>query len=153
IGEIWRPCIAAQIVASCCGWQNMTIKEGRDVAAILRVLRDSFRNSAMHNGVIDSFILMDKPIAQPGTLGNAQSKGYREHSCLRCSYKGVIIILGRRACQLHNKMGIDVNGSVYKELEQTFGRVAGKRLLKIVRIGQPLEWSQGSEIFHNLAQL
>ena len=41
----------------------MTIKESRDVAAILRVLRDSFRNGAMNNSVIDSFILMDKPIA------------------------------------------------------------------------------------------
>ena len=41
----------------------MTIKEGRDVAAILSVLRDSFRNSAMDNGVIDSLILMEQPIA------------------------------------------------------------------------------------------
>ena len=62
----------------------MTIKKCRDVAAILSVLRDSFRSSVMHNGVIDSFILMDKPIAQPGALGNAQSKGHGEHSCLRC---------------------------------------------------------------------
>jgi hypothetical protein len=131
----------------------MTIKEGRDMAAILGVLRDSFRNSAMHNGVIDSFILMDKPIAQPGALGNAQSKGNGEHPCPRCSYKGVIIILGRRACQLDNEMGIDVNSGVYKELEQTFGRVAGKRLLKVIRIRQTLERGQGSEILHNLAQL
>ena len=50
----------------------MTIKEGRDVAAILSVLRDSCRNSAMDNDVIDSLILMDEPIAQPGALGNAQ---------------------------------------------------------------------------------
>ena len=113
----------------------MTIKEGRDVAAILGVLCDSFRNSAMDNGVIDSFILMDKPIAQPSALGNAQSKGYGEHAGLRCFDKGVIVILGWCACQLHNEMGIDVNGSVYKELEQTFGRISGKRLLKIVCIG------------------
>jgi len=106
----------------------MTIKEGRDMAAILSVLRDSFRNSAIHNGVIDSLILMDKPIAQLGALGNAQRKVYGEHSCLRCFDEGVIVILGRRACQLDNEMSIDVNGGVYKELKQTFGRVAGKRL-------------------------
>jgi hypothetical protein len=41
----------------------VTVKEGRDVATILRVLRDSFRKSAMDNGVIDSLILMDQPIA------------------------------------------------------------------------------------------
>jgi hypothetical protein len=50
-----------------------------------------------------------------------------EHSCLRCSDKGVIVILGRCACQLHNEMGIDVNGGIYKELEQTFGCISGKR--------------------------
>jgi hypothetical protein len=75
----------------------MTIKEGRDVAAILGVLRDSFCNSTVDNGVIASLILMDEPIAQPGALGNAQSKGHGEHSCLRCFDKGVIVILGRRA--------------------------------------------------------
>ena len=81
-GRPWR---AAQPVVLCYGWQNMTIKEGRDVAAILSVLRDSCRNSAMDNGVINNLILMDKPIAQPGALGKAQSKGHGEHSCLRCS--------------------------------------------------------------------
>src|SRR5262245_51398562 len=92
-------------------------------------------------------------MAQPGALGNAQSKGYREHSCLRCFDTGVIVILGWRADQLDNEMGIDINGSVYQELEQTFGRVAGKRLLKVVRVGQPLERGQGGEILHYLAQL
>jgi hypothetical protein len=67
----------------------MTIKEGHDVAAILCVLRDSFRNSAMDNGVIDSLILMDKPMAQPGALGKAQSKDHGEHSCLHCLLLGL----------------------------------------------------------------
>src|SRR5262245_9145795 len=38
-------------VTSCCGWQIMTIEEGRDVAAILRILRDSFGNGAVDNGM------------------------------------------------------------------------------------------------------
>ena len=80
----------------------MTIKEGRDVTAILRVLRDSFCDGAMNNGVIDSLILMHKPIAQPGALGKAQRKGHGEHSCLRYFDKGVIVILMWRACQLDN---------------------------------------------------
>src|SRR5262249_36352980 len=117
---MWRPYSAAQTVASGCGWQNMTIKECRDVAAILRILRDGYCDGVMHNGVIYNLILMHKPIPQPGALGNAQSKGHGEHSCLRCFDEGVIVILGRRACQLHNEMGIDVNGGVYQELQQTF---------------------------------
>ena len=107
----------------------------------------------MDDSVIDSLVLMDEPIAQPGALGNAQSKGHGEHAGLRCFDKGVIVILGRRAGQLDNEMGIDVNGGVYKELEQTFGRVAGKRLLQIIHIGQRLERCQGGEILHHLAQL
>jgi hypothetical protein len=62
-------------VTSCCGWQIMTIEEGRDVAAILRILRDSFSNSAVDNGMIDSLILMDKPIAQPVLLARLRAKG------------------------------------------------------------------------------
>jgi hypothetical protein len=68
----------------------MTIKECRDVAAILRILRDSYRDSAMHNGVIYDRMLLHKPIAPPGALGHAQSKGHGEHSCLRCFDKRVI---------------------------------------------------------------
>src|SRR5262245_16947202 len=116
----------------------MTIEEGRDVAAILRILCDSFSNSAVDNGMIDSLILMDKPIAQPGAFGEVQGKGNREHFSLRCFDKGVIVILGWRACQLNSEIGVDVNGSVDKELEQTFGRVSSKRLLEIVRIRYPL---------------
>ena len=56
----------------------------------------------MNNGVIDSLILMHKPIAQPGALGKAQRKGHGEHSCLRYFDKGVIVILMWRACQLDN---------------------------------------------------
>jgi hypothetical protein len=88
--------------------------------------------------MIDSLILMDKPIAQPSTFGEAQSKAHREHSSLGCFDKGVIVILGWRTCQLNRKMGVDVNGGVYKELEQTFGGVSGKRLLEIVLIRYPL---------------
>jgi hypothetical protein len=62
----------------------MTIEEGRDVAAILRILRHSFGNGAVDNGMIDSLILMDKPIAQPSAFGEAQGKGNRQHSSLRC---------------------------------------------------------------------
>ena len=43
----------------------MTIKEGRDVATILGVLRDSYGDGAMHNGVIYSLILLDKPWHSP----------------------------------------------------------------------------------------
>ena len=53
----------------------MTIQEGRDVAAILRILCDSFRNGAVDNDMIDSLILMDKPIAQPGALARLRAKG------------------------------------------------------------------------------
>jgi hypothetical protein len=35
----------------------MTIQEGRDVATILRILCDSFRNGAVDNAMIDSLIL------------------------------------------------------------------------------------------------
>src|SRR5262245_47729379 len=116
----------------------MTIEEGRDVAAILRILRDSFGNSAVDNGMIDSSILMDKPIAQSSAFDEAQGKGNRDHSSLCCFDKGVIVILGWRACQLDSEMGVDVNGSVDKELEQTFGCVSGKWLLEIVRIRYPM---------------
>jgi len=85
----------------------MMIKKGYDVAAILSVLRDSFRNSAMDNGVINSFVLMYKSITQPGAMGNVQSKGHGEHSSLRCFDKGVIVILGWCACQFHNEMGVE----------------------------------------------
>ena len=61
----------------------MAIKEARDVATILGVLHQSFRHGALHNGVIDDLILMDKPIAQSGALGKAQSKGHGEYACLR----------------------------------------------------------------------
>ena len=43
----------------------MTIKEGRDVATILGVLRDSYGDGAMHNGVIYGLILLDKPWRSP----------------------------------------------------------------------------------------
>ena len=111
----------------------MTIEEGRDVAAILRILRDNFGNGAVDNGRIDSRILMDKPIAQSGAFGEAQGKGNRHHSSLRCFDKGVIVILGWRACQLNCKMGIDVHSSVDTAVEQSFDRISGKRLLEIVR--------------------
>ena len=83
------------------------------MAAILSILCDSFRNGAVDNDRIDSLILMDKPIAQPSAFGEAQSKSHREYPGLSCFDKGVTIILGWRACQLHSKMGIDVDSSVY----------------------------------------
>ena len=85
------------MLSSCCRWQGRTIQKGRDVVAVRSVLGACFHNGAVNNGMIDGFVLMDQPIAQPGASGNIEGEGSGQHSCLRRFEKRIVVILGRRA--------------------------------------------------------